>query len=96
MNTLDLSQIDLQLPVMMATNKDQYRKPSTGMWEFVVENGNGAVQPGEEFESCQPRQPFLTSINDCEDIINIAADLSESFFVGDASGAADSFADSDK
>ena len=47
MNTLELSQIDLQLPVMLATTKDQYRKPSTGMWEVFVENGNGAVKPGE-------------------------------------------------
>lgn len=40
-------QIDLKLPVLLATNKDSYRKPETDMWTFFVENGNGGTQPGE-------------------------------------------------
>jgi len=34
------------LPVVMATNKDKNRKPEKGMWDFWVEHGNNAVQPG--------------------------------------------------
>lgn len=41
------AQIDLKLPVLLATNKDSYRKPETDMWTFFVEHGNGGTQPGE-------------------------------------------------
>ena len=34
------------LPVLLATNKDEYRKPETGMWDFWVKLGKAGVEPG--------------------------------------------------
>lgn len=39
-------QIGLKLPVLLATNKDSFRKPETGMWSHFVEHGNGGTEPG--------------------------------------------------
>lgn len=33
--------------VLLATNKDEYRKPSTGMWDFFVNNLNKGVVPNK-------------------------------------------------
>lgn len=50
------SQIGLEPPVLLATNKDDNRKPETGMWQFFVEHGNKGVEPGK-----QPGHRFLSS-----------------------------------
>lgn len=31
--------------VLMATLKDEYRKPDTGMWDFFVQHMNAGAQP---------------------------------------------------
>ncbi|KAI3429347.1 hypothetical protein D9Q98_005442 [Chlorella vulgaris] len=37
--------VDVPVQVFMATMKDHYRKPATGMWEFFVQHANAHVQP---------------------------------------------------
>ena len=34
------------MQVMIATQKDDFRKPERGMWDFFVEHGNQGVAPG--------------------------------------------------
>lgn len=37
-------QVDLPFQILVATSKDAYRKPSTGMWEFFCQSCNGDVK----------------------------------------------------
>lgn len=39
-------QLNVPVSAFMATQKDNLRKPETGMWDFFVREGNGAQQPG--------------------------------------------------
>lgn len=34
------------MQVVVATQKDDFRKPERGMWDFFVEHGNEGVSPG--------------------------------------------------
>lgn len=36
---------DIPFQVLLATSKDDYRKPSDGMWKFFCENMSGGVAP---------------------------------------------------
>lgn len=40
-----ISQLNVPVSAFMATQKDNLRKPETGMWDFFVREGNGAQQP---------------------------------------------------
>mmetsp|Transcript_24780 Transcript_24780/g.58997 ORF Transcript_24780/g.58997 Transcript_24780/m.58997 type:complete len:290 (+) Transcript_24780:447-1316(+) len=40
-----LLKIGLPVQVFFATQKDEYRKPNTGMWEFMVSHCNCGLQP---------------------------------------------------
>ena len=35
------------LPALLATNKDEYRKPETGMWDFWVRETYEGAEPGQ-------------------------------------------------
>ncbi|KAL9981084.1 hypothetical protein ACROYT_G009743 [Oculina patagonica] len=39
-----LKKVDLPFQILVATSKDAYRKPNTGMWEFFCQNCNGDVK----------------------------------------------------
>ena len=41
--------MQLKVPalVMYATGKDEYRKPGTGMWDYMASHCNGSVTPGK-------------------------------------------------
>ena len=41
---LFLLQVNLPFQILVATSKDAYRKPSTGMWEFLCQSCNGDVK----------------------------------------------------
>lgn len=43
---LPASQLGIPALVMMATMDDNYRKPSTGMWDLMCSRLNGGVVPG--------------------------------------------------
>lgn len=34
------------MQVFLATEKDEFRKAEPGMWNFMLENCNGGLQPG--------------------------------------------------
>ena len=36
-----------EVAAIMATNKDEFRKPEPGMWKFFTEHGNAGVEPGQ-------------------------------------------------
>lgn len=42
----NLSQLNVPVTAFMATQKDDNRKPGTGMWEAFVRDGNGGQAPG--------------------------------------------------
>lgn len=42
----DAGRASVPVQVFLAPQKDAYRKPDTGMWDFMVASCNGGVQPG--------------------------------------------------
>ena len=99
------------ITVVMATQDDDFRKPNPGMWTFFVEHLNGGVEPSARPAllkvSCfcagsnPHRQPVSASRQQSfapvpELTGRVRAELSESFYVGDAAGRKHDFADSDK
>ncbi len=43
-------QLDIPVQVFLAPMKDNYRKPETGMWTFLLQRCNGGLPAGEERE----------------------------------------------
>lgn len=42
-----LAQIDVPMQVILATHENTQLKPNTGMWEFLKENCNACIEPGD-------------------------------------------------
>lgn len=39
-------QANVPAQILLATSKDQYRKPERGMWDYFIQHGNEGKQPG--------------------------------------------------
>lgn len=52
---------------IMATNKDEFRKPETGMWKFFIENGNDNVEPGDNPTHQNSASPVCFSLSSSAD-----------------------------
>lgn len=63
--SLAVLQIGVPATIMYATGKDNekkgyidaYRKPKTGMWDFLVANLNGGVAPGAQYSMAPMHLP---------------------------------------
>lgn len=52
-------QLGVPVQIFMALQKDEYRKPETGMWQYMVEHCNDGIQPGS---APPPPSPLCTSL----------------------------------
>ncbi|RUS20191.1 polynucleotide kinase 3 phosphatase-domain-containing protein [Endogone sp. FLAS-F59071] len=81
-----LSGLALPAQILISTQVDQYRKPLTGGWEWLRDEGNDGVKIGRSFlgkgitenESCSYETGSIMLVADSY--------LEQSFYVGDAAG----------
>jgi hypothetical protein len=55
---LPFLQCGVPLAALLATDKDAFRKPGTGMWDFMCDNLNGGVKPSELWAGAGRMQPL--------------------------------------
>lgn len=41
-------QLGVPVQIFMAPQKDEFRKPETGMWKWMVEKCNDGIEPGAD------------------------------------------------